>query len=112
SLARSVAEGVRRETEPYTTVATERTVLRLLGVDGVDSEEVPVPNKVVAALASAGRLSRGAAVWIGSALAGGARNVEEAAARLSDPGSAASVREHPLWREAIAPHVEAGLDRI
>jgi len=112
SLARSVAEGVRRETEPYTTVATERTVLRLLGVDGVDSEEVPVPNKVVAALASAGRLSRGAAVWIGSALAGGARDVEEAAARLSDPGSAASVREHPLWREAIAPHVEAGLDRI
>ena len=65
SLARSVADGVRRETEPYTTVATERTVLRLLGVDGVDSEEVPVPNRVVAALASAGRLSRGAAVWIG-----------------------------------------------
>ena len=111
-LARSVADGVRRETEPYTTVSTERTVLRLLGVDGVDAEEVPVPNRVVAALASAGRLSRGAAVWLGSALAGGAAGVAEAASRLSDPHAAESVREHPRWREAIAPLVEAGLERI
>ncbi|HEX4441871.1 MAG TPA: lysine 5,6-aminomutase subunit alpha, partial [Thermoanaerobaculia bacterium] len=112
SLARSVADGVRRETEPYTTVATERTVLRLLGVDGVDAEEVPIPNRVVAALAVAGHLPQGAAVWVGSALAAGASGVADAAARLSDPVAAASVREHPRWREAIAPLVEAGLGRI
>src|SRR6185436_7747477 len=95
TLARGVADGVRRETEPYTTVSTERTVLRLLGVDGVDAEEVPVPNRVVGALSEAGRLSRGAAVWMGSALAAGAGSASEASARLSDPAAAAAVREHP-----------------
>ena len=42
--AARVAEGVQRETEPFTTVSTERTVLRLLGVDGVDANEVPGPE--------------------------------------------------------------------
>ena len=112
SLAREVAQGVRRETERYTTVATERTVLRLLGVDGVDADEVPVPNRVVAALEAAGKLSRGAAVWMGSALAQGSRGVAEAAFLLSDPARAAALPEHPRWRDAIAPLVEATLGRI
>ncbi len=111
-LARQVAEGVRRETEQFTTVATERTVLRLLGVDGVDADEVPVPNRVVAALQNAGRLARGAAVWMGSALAGGAKDAAAAAAHLSDPARAAALPEHPRWREAVAPLVGATLERL
>jgi beta-lysine 5,6-aminomutase alpha subunit len=110
ALARTVAEGVRAETEQYTTVSTERTVLRLLGVDGVDADEVPIPNRVVDALQKAGRLSRGAAVWIGSAMAIGAADPSDAARRLIEAGG--SVPEHPRWREAIAPHVERGLTRI
>ena len=112
SLARQVAEGVRRETEPFTTVSTERTVLRLFGVDGVDAEEVPLPNRVVDALAAAGKLSRGAAVWLGSALAAGAGGVDEAARRLSDPAEAKALAEHPRWRESVQPLVEATLGRI
>ena len=111
-LARQVADGVRLETEPYTTVATERTVLRLLGVDGVDADEVPVPNRVVESLQTSGKLGRGAAVWMGSALASGASTVAEAAARLSDPSRAAAQAEHPRWREAVAPHVESTLARV
>jgi beta-lysine 5,6-aminomutase alpha subunit len=112
SLARQVAEGVRRETGQYTTVATERTVLRLLGVDGVDSDDVPLPNRVVAALHTAGRLARGAAVWMGSALARGAADAGQAAALLCDPARAAALSEHPRWREAVAPLVERTLARI
>ncbi len=111
-FARRVAEGVRRETEQFTTVSTERTVLRLLGVDGVDADDVPTPNRVVAALHSAGRLTRGAAVWMGSALARGARSVAEAAALLSDPVRLADLSEHPRWREAVAPLVDATRKRI
>jgi len=109
ALARTVAEGVRAETERYTTVSTERTVVRLLGVDGVDADEVPIPNRVVDTLQKAGRLSRGTAVWMGSAMAAGANDPADAAQRLTD---AAGVPEHPRWREAIAPHVERGLARI
>src|SRR5262245_43781380 len=83
--ARRVAEGVRRETEPYTTVSTERTVLRLLGVDGVDADEVPVPNRVVDALQASEKLGRGAAVWMGSALASGSSSVDAAARKLMAP---------------------------
>src|SRR5215831_4596294 len=98
--ARQVAQGVRRETELYTTVSTERTVLRLFGVDGVDENEVPIPNRVVASLQAAGRLARGAAVWMGSALAQGAGGVAGAAKLLSDPQRAAALPEHPGWRDA------------
>ncbi len=111
-LARQVADGVRRETEPFTTVSTERTVLRLLGVDGVDSEEVPIPNRVVESLLACDKLARGAAVWMGSALASGDPGVAEAASRLSDPRRAAALAEHPRWRQAVAPQVEATLERI
>ena len=110
--ARSVADGVRRETEPFTTVSTERTVLRLLGVDGVDADEVPVPNRVVDSLAEAGSLSRGAAVWLGSALAAGADGVPDAARRLSVPAEARALPEHPRWRETISPLVLQALGRI
>jgi beta-lysine 5,6-aminomutase alpha subunit len=110
--ARDVADRVRRETEPFTTVSTERTVLRLLGVDGVDAHEVPIPNRVVETLEGAGRLSRGAAVWIGSALARGAKDVAEAGRQLSAATEAKALTEHPRWREALSPFVEAGLSRI
>jgi beta-lysine 5,6-aminomutase alpha subunit len=111
-LAQDVAEVVLRETETFTTVSTERAVLRLLGVDGIDREEVPIPNRVVEALRAAGKLGRGAAVWMGSALACWDGSIDETARRLCSPDEASSVAEHPRWREALAPHVEKGLERI
>lgn len=41
------------------TVAIERTVARLLGVDGVDSDDIPLPNRLVDAAREAGILNRG-----------------------------------------------------
>jgi beta-lysine 5,6-aminomutase alpha subunit len=111
-FATRVAEGVQRETEPFTTVSTERTVLRLLGVDGVDENEAPWPNRVVDSLREADQLSRGAAVWLGSALAAGAGDVAEAARRLSSPAEARTVSEHARWREVLGPLVRAALARI
>ncbi len=111
-LARDVAEAVRRETEPFTTVSTERSILRLLGVDGVDADDVPVPNRICDALLAAGKLPRGVSLWMGSALARGASDVSEAALRLSRPEGARDIEPHPRWREALAPHVGAGLARV
>ena len=107
-IARSVAD----ETEPYTTVSTERTVLRLLGVDGVDENDVPLPNRVVDSLKAAGKLPRGAALWIGSAIARGDAGPNDAARRLSGPEGCRSAAEHASWREALSPFIEAGVERI
>ncbi|PTX62469.1 beta-lysine 5,6-aminomutase alpha subunit /D-lysine 5,6-aminomutase alpha subunit [Melghirimyces profundicolus] len=47
-----------------TTVAVERTVLRLMGVDGVNLDGVPLPNVVVDRLLEKEGLSAGAATWV------------------------------------------------
>lgn len=43
----------------HTTTSTERTVLRLYGVDGADAEGIPYPNQVVDAANDAGILDQG-----------------------------------------------------
>lgn len=46
-----------------TTVAVERTVLRLFGVDGVDAQGVPLPNLVVDVVHGDNKLGAGVAWW-------------------------------------------------
>jgi beta-lysine 5,6-aminomutase alpha subunit len=67
----------------HTTVSTERTVLRLLGVDGVDDVESPLPNVVVDAIKDGGGLSRGAAYWIGNAMIQTGLSPQEIAERVA-----------------------------
>ena len=45
--AKEIASEVDQMVAAHTTVAIERTVLRLFGIDGVDHEQVPLPNVVV-----------------------------------------------------------------
>ena len=58
-LARKIADGVQDFVGNYTTVAVERTLCRLLGIDGIDANEVPLPNVVVDELKSKGVLGQG-----------------------------------------------------
>jgi len=51
-----------------TTVTVERTVARLMGVDGVDDIEKPLPNVLVDNIKEGGGLSRGVAFWLGNAM--------------------------------------------
>jgi beta-lysine 5,6-aminomutase alpha subunit len=67
-LAAAIAEPVSGFIAAHSTVSVERSVLRLLGVDGVGAEDVPVPNLIVDALGEDER-GRGAALAFGRALA-------------------------------------------
>ena len=69
SLARNIAGDVQSFVEAYTTVAVERTLCRLMGIDGVDSNQVPLPNVVVDDLKSKGVLNQGVMFYIGNAMA-------------------------------------------
>jgi beta-lysine 5,6-aminomutase alpha subunit len=64
--ARAAAAAIADEMTDFilarTTVAVERTVLRLFGLDGVDAEGVPLPNVVVEQARQAGGLPAGIAV--------------------------------------------------
>src|SRR5262249_20888379 len=47
ALAQHIVNPVIDYINRHTTVAIERATLRLIGVDGVDEEGVPLPNRVV-----------------------------------------------------------------
>jgi beta-lysine 5,6-aminomutase alpha subunit len=47
ALAQHIVAPVIDYISLHTTVAIERTTLRLIGVDGIDEEDVPLPNRVV-----------------------------------------------------------------
>ena len=66
--AANVARDMQEFIDVHTTVSTERTVLRLLGVDGIDDVETPLPNVIVEQIQAAGGLPRGAAYWMGNAM--------------------------------------------
>ena len=66
--ARQIAQQVWREMQPFTTTTVERASLRLMGVDGVDDNQVPLPNRVVEHLQAQGLLPLGAAVVVAAAM--------------------------------------------
>ena len=59
--AEKISKNVQNYINRHSTVAVERTVCRLLGVDGVDDMGVPLPNVVVDALTENRLLENGAA---------------------------------------------------
>lgn len=66
--ANIIANNVQEFINKHTTVSVERTVLRLLGVDGVDELSIPIPNRIVDDVVKSGDISLGISVYIASAL--------------------------------------------
>lgn len=78
--ARKIALQVQDEIIlPNTTVAVERTVLRLLGVDGVDYQDAPLPNVLVEQVLAGGELNKGVAYWLGNAMVAKKMSAQEVA---------------------------------
>ena len=113
-LAASVVTPVSGFIAAHSTVSVERAVLRLLGVDGVDGDEVPVPNRIVDALTDEER-AKGVALAFGKALAETGLSprdlgAELAAGRLDLARFAATPDE--AARGAVRPFAEAALAKI
>lgn len=82
--AKEIAAQVDHFISGLSTVAVERTVLRLLGIDGVDAESVPLPNVVVDHLQAKGRLETGAAWWLINAMLIRQYTAQETAERVAE----------------------------
>lgn len=83
NAAKNIAEDVQSFIDEHTTTSTERTIVRLLGIDGVDEIERPLPNLVVDNIQEGGGLSRGAAYWIGNAVVNTGLTPQEIAEKIS-----------------------------
>jgi len=66
--ARQIAKDVVSYIDVRTTVSVERTMARLLGIDGVDDFGTPLPNIVVDHIVARGGLAKGLAYWMGNAM--------------------------------------------
>jgi beta-lysine 5,6-aminomutase alpha subunit len=102
--AKQIADQVSEQIAGRTTVSVERSVTRLLGVDGADALGVPLPNVLVDQVQDRGGLGRGIAYWLGNALIQTGRSPLQIAA-------AVSAQELDLCGLELAPE-EAIHDRV
>ncbi len=84
--AAQIAGQVGEEIAGKTTVSVERTVARLLGVDGVNELDAPLPNVLVDHVADRGELGRGIGYWLGNALLDDERRSPQQIAQDVDSG--------------------------
>jgi beta-lysine 5,6-aminomutase alpha subunit len=81
--ARQISDQVSERIAGHTSVSVERTVTRMLGVDGADALEAPLPNVLVDHVHGAGALERGIAYWLGNAMIQTGRSPQEIAQAVS-----------------------------
>ena len=113
--AANVAADVQGFIDQHTTVTVERAVCRLLGIDGVNEMDVPLPNVVVDHMFERGVLAGGAAYYIGNAIAETGKD-PQAIAEAVDKGEIdlTKLPAHSISeiRDAIMPVAEATVARI
>lgn len=113
--AANIAHDMQEFIERHTTVSTERTIVRLLGVDGVDDVDTPLPNVVVDQLKEAGALPTGAAYWIGNAIVQTGKTLQEIAEEMAE--GKLDITKLPTCSkeeasEALKPSIKATFERI
>ncbi|MHB8433434.1 MAG: lysine 5,6-aminomutase subunit alpha [Candidatus Tyrphobacter sp.] len=113
-FAREIVAPVEQYIAAHSTRSVERAVLRLLGVDGVNADDAPLPNVLVDAL-SQFDLQSGAALAFGKALAQTRLEPAELARALADGtvtfASCAGVSDAAA-RAAVHGYVEKALAQI
>jgi len=68
NIAKIIANDVQRFINNHTTTTIERTICRLLGIDGTDEFGVPLPNIVVDHVIKIGQINKGVALYLGNAI--------------------------------------------
>ncbi len=113
--AARVAEDTQVFIDLHTTVAVERAICRLLGIDGVNGDGAPLPNVVVDFMNTHGLLENGAAYTLGNAMASLSLSPQQVAERVAsgeiDPGTLSG---SPLEeaRTAVMPVAKTATEKI
>ena len=113
--ARAIAADVQSFVEQYTTVAVERTLCRLMGIDGVDANGVPLPNVIVDTLKDKGVLADGALFFIANAMIDTGKTPQEIAELVADNKldiTRVVTRDQSHIMAALQPVIDESLQRI
>ncbi len=114
-LAKNIADQVQGFVEQYTTVAVERTLCRLMGIDGVDANQVPLPNVVVDTLKEKGVLGEGALFFIANAMIQTGLTPQQIAEQVAENKldiTKVVTRDRKRIAETLQPVVDENVNRI
>ena len=115
SLAKEIANEVQAFVESKTTVAVERTLCRLMGIDGVDENQVPLPNVIVDDLKSKGVLGEGALFYIANAMVNTGLNPQEVAEKVAAGAldlTKIEVADKAALDSVLQPVIDASIAKI
>ena len=115
AAAKKIAGGVGEQIAGRTTVSVERSVTRLLGVDGANDLDAPLPNVLVDHVHEHGGLGRGVGYWLGNAMLHTGRSPQQIAEAV-DAGelnlTALDVADEGATRECVTAETAARLREI
>ncbi|MEG2086205.1 MAG: lysine 5,6-aminomutase subunit alpha [Clostridia bacterium] len=104
--AMRIAESTQDFIDAHTTISTERAVLRLLGIDGVNAFEVPLVNVVADKLNEKGELGDGVAYFMSCAIASTGKTPQEIAVLISngelDIGSVKRIKKEEAYNNILS----------
>ena len=114
-LAKNIADDVQGFVEQYTTVAVERTLCRLIGIDGIDDNQVPLPNVVVDTLKDAGVLGEGVLFFIANAMIATGKKPQEIAELVAKGEldlTKIVTRDSKQIADALQPIIDENINKI
>lgn len=115
SVARNIAIKTQEFIDQHTTTSIERTVCRLMGIDGVDEYGVPLPNIVVDNVNHSNLLGKGIAMFIGNAMANLDLNPQEIAEKIAKNElnlTELEMSDISEIKEALKPVINKSLEKI
>jgi len=113
--AQRIAVNVQQFVNEYTTVAVERTLCRLIGIDGVDENGVPLPNVLVDKAKEIGSMENGLLFLIGNAVLTTGYPPQEVAEKVAE--DVVKLTSDTVFTaieigEALQPFVSKSVERI
>lgn len=115
SIAGEIAGNVQTFVEQYTTVAVERTLCRLIGIDGVDGNAVPLPNVLVDYLKDRNVLGHGALFFLANGIVATGKSPQEIAESVAV--GEVDLTSYPFCpanviADTLAPLITGGMQKI
>ncbi len=113
-MAKHIAEDVQTWINQNTTVSVERTILRMLGIDGVDSLGRPLVNAVIDHLVKDADMTKGVAFYMAHAIFESSSDPTDVARRVAEGKLDLSMyQNHPLAHgEVLIPFIEKMMTRV
>lgn len=114
-IAKNIADEVQDFVNQYTTVAVECSLCRLLGIDGVNSNDIPLPNVVIDQIQENKSLSEGILFFLGNAILETGLNPQQIAEKIANEDfniCKLPIRDKASIEKAIMPYVNASVEKI